>query len=273
MKKYCKIFKKCSGMGKLSFLVALIFISIAILCPLLCKYPYNIPSASSLIPPSIEHILGTDDLGIDIWSQICYGGRISITLGISTAILAGAFGSFVGIMSGYYGGLVDKFLMRFTDLILVLPQFPVMIVLAAFFGPNLKNVIIVLSIFSWVGPARIIRSKVISIRDENYIKFAKSCGASFFHILRKHILPQIFPLVSISMVKIISKAIIAESSLSFLGLGDPVSKSWGMILNHAIDFDGIYFTNYWKWWIIAPLLSIIILVLSFAFIGKEIENF
>ncbi len=142
-----------------------------------------------------------------------------------------------------------------------------------FFGPNLKNVIIVLSIFSWVGPARIIRSKVISIRDENYIKFAKSCGASFFHILRKHILPQIFPLVSISMVKIISKAIIAESSLSFLGLGDPVSKSWGMILNHAIDFDGIYFTNYWKWWITAPLFSIIILVLSFAFIGKEIENF
>ena len=265
MKKYCEIFKKCSVIGKLSFLVALVFISIAILCPLLCKYPYNIPSASSLIPPSIEHILGTDDLGIDLWSQICYGGRISITLGISTAVLAGTFGSFVGIISGYYGGLVDKFLMRFTDLMLVLPQLPVMIVLAAFFGPNSKNVIIVLSIFSWVGPA--------SIRDENYIEFAKSCGASFFHILRKHILPQIFPLVSISMVRIISKAIIAESSLSFLGLGDPVSKSWGMILNHAIDFDGIYFTNYWKWWIAAPLLSIIILVLSFAFIGKEIENF
>ncbi len=129
--------------------------------------------------------------------------------------LAGAFGSFVGMVSGYYGGLVDKFLMRFTDLMLVLPQLPVMIVLAAFFGPNLKNVIIVLSIFSWVGPARIIRSKVISIKGENYIEFAKSCGANFFHILRKHILPQIFPLVSISMVKIISKAIIAESSLSF----------------------------------------------------------
>lgn len=113
----------------------------------------------------------------------------------------------------------------------------------------------------------------MSIKDENYIKAAKSYGASFLHIFSKHILPQIFPLVSIIMVKIISKAIIVESSLSFLGLGDPVSKSWGMILNHAIDFDGIYFTDYWKWWITVPLFSIIILVLSFAFIGKEIENF
>ncbi len=97
----------------------------------------------------------------------------------------------------------------------------------------------------------------MSIKDENFIKAAKSYGASFFHILRKHILPRIFPLVSISMVKIISKAIIAESSLSFLGLGNPVSKSWGMILNHAIDFDGIYFTDYWKWWITAPLLLLL----------------
>ncbi|ACO85254.1 ABC transporter permease [Clostridium botulinum] len=273
MKKYCKIFKKCSIIGKLSLLVAFVFIIVAILCPLLCKHPYNVPSGGALNSPSMEHILGTDDLGIDLWSQICYGGRISITLGVSIALLAGTFGSFVGIISGYYGGIIDKFLMRFTDLVLVLPQLPIMIVLAAFLGPKLKNVIIVLSIFSWIEPSRVIRSKVMSIKDENYIKAAKSYGASFFHIFSKHILPQIFPLVSISMVKIISKAIIAESSLSFLGLGDPVSKSWGMILNHAIDFDGIYFTDYWKWWITAPLLSIIILVLSFAFIGKEIESF
>lgn len=136
MKKYCKIFKKCSIIGKLSFLVAFVFIIVAILCPLLCKHSYNVPSGSALNSPSMEHILGTDDLGIDLWSQICYGGRISITLGISTALLAGTFGSFVGIISGYYGGIIDKFLMRFTDLMLVLPQLPVMIVLAAFLGLN-----------------------------------------------------------------------------------------------------------------------------------------
>ncbi|NEZ46158.1 ABC transporter permease [Clostridium niameyense] len=272
MKKHLIKIKNLSSISKISFIIIIFFTFMALFCPLICKFPYSKPSGVSFNPPCSKHILGTDDLGIDLWSQICYGSRISITVGLFTALLSGLLGSFIGIVCGYYGGTIDKILMRFTDLMMVLPELPVMIVLAAFFGPSIKNVIIVLSLFSWVSPSRIIRSKVISIKNENYIKVAQSFGGNFTHILSKHILPKIIPLISISMIKIISKSIIAESSLSFLGLGDPLSKSWGMILNHAINFEGIYFTDYWKWWILSPLTCILTLVLAFAFISKELEN-
>lgn len=257
---------------KISIIVFIIFLCVCLISPLLISHPYNTPSGQALEAPSFTHILGTDDLGIDLWAQICYGARISIIVGLGTALLAGGLGSIIGIISGYYGGLIDKLIMRFTDMIIVLPELPVMIVLGAFFGPSVKNIIIVLSIFSWPAPARIIRSKIVSIKEESYVKAAKSFGGGIFHIVSKHILPQVAPLITISVVKLISKAIVAESSLSFLGLGDPLSKSWGMILNHAIDFKGIYFTDYWKWWVVSPLVCIIALVLSVAFISKEIER-
>lgn len=272
MKNIYKSIKKFSIEGKLAVIIIFLIFLMALFAPFLTEFSHTIPSGKSLEPPSLKHWLGTDDLGIDLWSQICFGTRISIIVGLGTALIAGLGGSIIGIISGYFGGKTDRFIMRFTDAVLVIPRFPMMIVLGAFFGASIKNIIIVLSLFSWTAPARIIRSKILSIKEEAYIKSAKSFGAGFWHMTLKHFLPEIFPLVMVSFIKLISKAVVAEASLSFIGLGDPTSKSWGIILHHAVNFPGIYFTDFWKWWLVTPIVAITIFVLAFAFICRDLER-
>jgi peptide/nickel transport system permease protein len=266
------IFKRFSIAGKISAFLIVLACLTAIFAPLLTKHPWNQPTGAALEPPSRAHIMGTDDLGIDLWAQICYGARNSIIVGIGTALAACLLGTFLGTLSGYYGGIPDLIITAIIDIITAIPSLPVMIVAGAFFGPSIKNIVIILSLLSWAMPARIIRSKIISIKQEMYIKVAQGYGAGFSYITAKHFLPRIFPLSVTSFIKLISKAIVSEASLSFLGLGDPTSKSWGLILNYALNFPGIYFTDYWKWWVVCPLLCIIFLVLATAIIGREFEK-
>ena len=265
-------FKKFTLVGRLSIVFVCIIIFIGVFAPYISPYPHNAPSGKSLEAPSPNHLFGTDDLGIDLLSQVFYGARLSLIIGFSTSILAGLGGAILGVMSGYYGGTTDKVIMRLTDIMIALPNLPMMILLGAFFGPSIKNIILVLVLFSWTSPARIIRSKVISIKKEAYIVMAKSYNASFLHLLKTHFLPEIMPILAITIIKTTSKAIVAEAGLSFLGLGDPTSKSWGLILNNAINFKGIYFTNYWKWWVMAPLLSIVILILAISYVSRDLES-
>lgn len=272
MKKLTEIFKRFSFWGKTSSAVLMMVILVALFSPYLSSFTSQIPSGESLEPPGSRHWLGTDDLGIDLWAQICYGARVSIIIGFGTALLAGVGGSIAGIFSGYYGGITDKILMRITDMIIVLPDLPMMIVLGAFFGPSLKNIIIVLALFSWTGPARIVRSKVLSLKQAASVTAARSYGAGFWHLTMRHFLPAILSVVLVSMIRLVSRAVVAEAGLAFLGLGDPTSKSWGLILNHAINFSGIYFTDYWKWWMISPLAAITLLVIAVAFLAREMEK-
>ena len=264
--------KRLTVLGKIGLAVVLMVLFLAVFSDWLALHPYSIPSGDALEAPGAGHWLGTDDLGIDIWAQICFGARISILVGFGTALLAGIGGSIIGIFSGYSGGLTDKLVMRVTDLIIVLPDLPMMIVLGAFFGPSIRNIIIVLALFSWTVPARIVRSKVLAVKQENYVSAATSYGAGFWHLTLRHFLPNILPLVMVSVIRLTSRAIVAEASLAFLGLGDPTSKSWGLILNHAINFKGIYFTDYWKWWVVTPITAIMLLVTAIAFISRDIER-
>lgn len=261
-----------SLLGKVALIVFISILILGVLGPQLAKYPHDLPSGKSLETPSRNHILGTDDLGIDLWAQICNGARISMIISLGVAILACGIGNFIGILSGYNGGMLDYILMRVTDMMIVLPQLPTMIVLGAFFGPSIKNIIIVLSLFSWTGIARITRSKVLTIMEQDYIKLAKGYGGSFKYIYINHIQSEILPIIALGFIKTTGKAIVTEASLSFLGLGDPTSKSWGLILNRSMDFNGIYFTDYWKWWVISPLVSIVLLVVSISLLGRELEN-
>ncbi len=272
IKNMMQIIREFSSVGKLGLGVVFMVLVVGVFSNYLTLHPYDIPSGIALAPPSQAHWLGTDDLGIDLWAQLGYGARISIIVGFGTALLAGMGGSIIGIFSGYIGGLTDKFIMRITDMMIALPDFPMMIVLGAFFGPSLKNIIIVLALFSWTVPARIVRSKILSVKQENYVTVAKSYGAGFWHLTLKHFLPNILPLVMVSVIRLVSKAIVAEAGLAFLGLGDPTSKSWGLILNHAINFRGIYFTDYWKWWVVSPIVAITFLVAAIAFISRDIEK-
>lgn len=266
------ILKRLSTAGKISVFLITLVCFMAIFAPLLTKHPWNQPTGDALEPPSKAHILGTDDLGIDLWSQICYGARNSIAVGIGTALTACLLGTALGIIAGYCGGIPDLVISAVIDVLTAIPGLPLMIAAGAFFGPSIKNIILILSILSWAMPARIIRSKIISLKQEMYIKAAQGYGAGFSYITIKHFLPRIFPLSATSFIRLISKAIVSEASLSFLGLGDPTSKSWGLILNYALNFPGIYFTDYWKWWLVYPLLCIILLVLSTAVIGREFEK-
>ena len=272
MSKIMKKISKLTITSKVCIFIIIVMILIGIFSNIISIQPYNVPSGQALEPPSKIHWLGTDDIGIDIWAQICYGARISITIGLISAVLAGVGGSIIGIFSGYFGGLLDKIIMRIIDMIIIIPNLPMMIVLGAFLGPSIKNIVVILVLFSWTTPARIVRSKILSIKQEKYILVAKSYGANFIHLTRKHFLPSIMPIMMVSVIKLISKAIVAEASMAFLGLGDPTTKSWGLILNHAIGFKGIYYTDYWKWWVISPLTAIILLVVSIAFISRELEK-
>lgn len=272
MRRLVVMWKRFSLIGKTSTVILALIILMAIFSSSLSPYSFQTPSGGSLEPPSAVHWLGTDDLGIDLWAEICYGARISIIIGFGTALLAGVGGSIAGILSGYYGGWTDRVLMRVTDMMIVLPDLPMMIVLGAFFGPSLKNIIIVLALFSWTAPARILRSKILSLKQAASITAARCYGAGFWYLTMKHFLPAIMPVVLVCMIRLVSRAVVAEAGLAFLGLGDPTSKSWGLILNHAISFPGIYFTDYWKWWMLSPMVAIVFLVLTVAFLAREAEK-
>lgn len=258
--------------GKISLLTILLILLLALLAPYIAIHSHQISSGPPLLPPGGGHPLGTGELGIDLWAQICYGSRVSLLVGLGTAFLAALGGGLVGIVAGYLGGWPDKVIIRLIDIMIVLPDFPLMIVLAAFLGPSLLNIIIVLVFFSWVFPARITRSQVLMLKQQSYVKSAETYGAGAWYLMWKHFLPEVFPLVAVNMIRLTGRAIISEAGLSFLGLGDPTSKSWGLIIHHATSFRGIYFTGFWKWWLLYPWLALMLMVISLAFVSRELER-
>lgn len=264
--------KEFSLPGKVGLVVILVVLLAAILAPYISIHPPNVSSGPPLSPPGKGHPLGTDELGVDLWAQICYGARVSLLVGFGAALLAALGGGLVGIVSGYLGGWSDKVLMRLIDMMIILPDLPVMIVLAAFLGPSVLNIVLVLALFSWIFPARIVRSQILTLKERGYIKSAETYGASVWYLMWKHFLPEVFPLVAVNMIRLSGRAIVAEAGLSFLGLGDPTSKSWGLILHHAISFKGIYYTDFWKWWLLYPWLALTIVVIALAFISRELER-
>jgi peptide/nickel transport system permease protein len=261
-----------SGGGASALVVLVAVVIIALTAPLICSNSHRTPSGPALVAPDREHWMGTDELGVDIWAQVAFGARISLVVGAGTALLAGLGGAAAGIVAGYRGGPTDQVLMRLIDVLLVLPDLPVMIVLAAFFGPSVWTIIVVLSAFSWVVTARIVRSRVLSLKERRYIKAAESYGAGVVYLMRRHFLPEVFPLVAVGMIRLAGRAIVAEAGLSFLGLGDPTSRSWGLIIHNALSFPGIYYTDFWKWWLLFPWLALTLVVTSLALLGKDLET-
>ncbi len=239
----------CSALtytGRVALLILLLLVLMALFAPYLAWHPHDQSSGPPLVPPDGGHLMGTDELGVDLWAMITYGARVSIIVGLGTALLAGLGGAALGIAAAYRGGWTDRIIMRLVDIMIVLPDLPVMIVLAAFFGPSLRNIIIVLALFAWSRPARLIRAQTLALKEQHYIKMAAHYGGGFLYQLRHHFLPELLPLIMVSMIRLAGMAIITEASLSFLGLGDPTARSWGLIINHAINFSGIYFTPFWK---------------------------
>ncbi|MDD6796087.1 MAG: ABC transporter permease [Clostridiaceae bacterium] len=228
-------------------------------------------SDTSLSPPSLTHLLGTDDLGNDIYAQISIGFFRSMFIGIVTAVAATLIGGFLGIISAYKGGTLEKLVKFLINVFLSVPQLPIMIVIGAFWGQSTWNVIFIIACFSWANIAKQLYAKVLSIKNKEYVKLAKSYGGNMFYVIYKHLSREIIPLLITNGFSVIGRSIVQESSLAYLGLSDPVAKSWGLMIAKATAFQGIYFSDYWKWWLVAPIFSLILSVVSLRLISRTLE--
>lgn len=242
----------------------------AILAPILAPYDPTERVGRPFQVPSMAHILGTNDIGQDILSELIWGTRISLLVGTLAALIAIIIGTTVGLLAGYSLRL-GMVLMRIVDIILVLPFLPLLILLAAYLGRSLPNTILVIGLLSWAGTARVIRSQVLTCVKYDYLLAAQAVGARHGHILLRHLLPQVLLLAMGQFVEATSAAILLEASLSFLGLGDPLQKSWGAILYWA-QVRGAFLTPAWLWWVLPPGLMIVAAALGFALVGFALEQ-
>lgn len=243
----------------------------AVFAPLISPFDPAIPSGAPFERPSATHLLGTNDIGQDIASEIVWGTRVSLTIGVLAALVATVLGAAVGIASGYFRGLTDTVLMRLVDIILSLPFLPLMILLAAFLGPSMFTIILVVGLVVWARPSRIIRSQVLSLAGREYITAARGIGAGHLRILFRHLVPGVAALMIVEFVQAAAGAILIESSLSFLGLGDPIQKSWGSILYYA-QARSAFLSGAWVWWVIPPGIAITATVMGFALIAFSLER-
>ena len=222
------------------------------------------------LPPSASHWLGTNDLGQDILSELIHGSRVSLLVGLGAAVLATAIGLCVGLFAGYYKGATDEILMGGTDVFLMVPRIPLIILLAAFLKPSFWIIALVIGFLWWTSTARVVRSKSLQVSEMNFVLSSKCLGFSDVHIIFTDILPNIIQIVIPKFMLTVAAAMITEASLSFLGLGDPSMKSWGMMINFAFTKGGL--TNAMWWWFIPPGLCITLFVYSVVLLGYSFEE-
>lgn len=245
--------------------------AVAALAPWLAPYDPRARVGRPFHPPGGAHLLGTNDIGQDLLSELIFGARVSLLVGVAAASAALLIGGAVGVLAGYYPKRLGELLMRGVDAVLILPFLPLLIVLAAYLGRSLLNTILVIGALIWAAPARIIRSQVLSLRSREYVLAARSMGAPDRWIIFRHVLPRAALLAAGTFVRAVAGAILLEASLSFLGLGDPIQKSWGSILFWA-QARGAFLTPAWKWWVLPPGLLIMAASLGFALIAFSLEE-
>ena len=219
--------------------------------------------------PSEFGPLGTDNLGRPVWDQLVFGARVSLLIGVAATLIAIVIGTLVGVAAGYTGGWIDRLLFRLSEWFLVIPFLPLAIVLAAILGPSLRNIIFVIGITSWAGVAILIRAQVLTLKQRLYVERSRALGASGRHVMGRHILPGVMPLVLANTTLTVPIAILSETTLSFLGLGDPTQISWGTMLEDAFTAGALSLEAWWYY--IPPGLAVLVVVLAFTFIGRAIE--
>jgi peptide/nickel transport system permease protein len=223
-----------------------------------------------LEPPSSEFWLGTDDKGRSVLTLLIWGARISLFVGLTATLISMVIGTLIGLMAGYFEGWPGALLFRLTEWFLVIPFLPLAIVMATVLGRSLVNIVIVIGVTSWPGTALLIRSQTLTIRERPYLERARVLGAGSAHQIRRHILPNVMPMVFANTTLTVAIAILTETTLSFLGLGDPTRVSWGSMLDQAFSVGAIT-TGAW-WFIVPPGVCVVLVVLSFTLVGQALEE-
>ncbi|WP_051276409.1 ABC transporter permease [Desulfovirgula thermocuniculi] len=249
-----------------------LMVFLGVWAPWLAPYDPDATGGPPLSPPTAQHWLGTNALGQDVYSQLLFSCRTSLLVGLSVGTGATLLGFVVGAAAGYYPRVLGVVLMRLVDVLMTVPRLPLIVLLAVFLGPSLFNVILVLIFLSWPGIARTIRSYVLSLRERDYLKFVRFAGGGFIYVLRRHLLAELLPLLIAKVVSTASYGIAAEAGLSFLGLGDPTTKSWGMMIRGALNYPGILWTPAWTWWFLPPAVAVSLAILGFTLTGYALEE-
>ncbi len=266
-------FKK-NGSGLIGLGMLVIILIMAIFAPIIA--PYNSSSTSSAglsdvyNPPSAEHWFGTDDAGQDVFSNFIFGARVSLTVGFFAAFISIIIGGIFGLVAGFFGGRWENFIMRITDIMLVIPDLPLMVVIVALTKPSLLNIIFVIGLLGWTTTARVVRSQTLAVKSRKFVLRARAIGAGKGHIVIHHILPLVMPILVVQAVLVVSLAILNESALSFIGLGDPTALSWGQMLNYAFG-RGAMSTGAW-WALVVPGFGIVWVVLGLTLLGQGLEK-
>ena len=251
-----------------SAIIALLFV-VAVLAPVIAPYDPNlIDTGHILSAPSAGHLLGTDELGRDVFTRMLYSTRISLLVGFVAVGLATVIGVFVGAVSGYYGGWLDSVLMRFVDIMLCFPTIFLILAVIALLEPSIWNIMIIIGITGWMGVSRLVRAEFLTLKERDFVVASKASGAKDLRIIFRHVLPNAMAPVMVSAVLGVGGAILIESSLSFLGLGvQPPDPSWGNMLTAGKDNIEI------AWWLsLYPGLAILVTVLGYNLLGEGMQD-
>jgi len=273
---------RANWQGMLGLGILVVFVLMALLAPFLIDHALLDPNAQvkdasghlllAFHPPtgSYYNWFGTDQVGQSVLAQFIWSARISLTVGLLAAIMSTVVGAGIGIAAGFYGGWQAEVWMRLTDFFLVLPWLPLAMILAMMLGPSYVTIILVIGITSWPGTARVVRSDVLRVRELQFIERARAIGSKNGHIMTKHVLPNVMPLIFANLVLVVAIAILSETTLSFLGLGDPLNFSYGTMLQYAWT-SGAAGLPAW-WYLLPPGIAIILVVLAFTFIGTAYDE-
>jgi peptide/nickel transport system permease protein len=250
--------------------VLLLFALLALAAPLIATDPSTVDLDNIKRPPTLQHPLGTDSAGRDVWARIVNGARVSMSVGVVAVSIATLIGTVIGLSAGYLSGAADNVLMRFTELVQTFPLFFAVVILVALVGPNIFNVMAVIGLISWPGLARLVRGQVLSIRQQQYVEAAQAMGARGRRIVGLHVLPAVLPYLAVYGALALAQAILTEAALSFLGLGVQMPiPSWGGMMNSAQSLT-VLETQPWLW--IPPGLAIATTVLCANFLGDALRD-
>jgi len=257
-----------TGHGRFGLALLLLMALTALCAPLLAGYDPTSQSPSALQAPSLGHLFGTNHVGQDIWSQLVYGARTSLVVGLLVAFLSTLLSAIIGASAAMLGRLYDSVVMRIVDALIVIPVIIVLILVAAYLRPSLWLLIVLLALLGWQGGARIVRSQALSLKERMHVSAARCFGANRLYLMSRHILPDLSPILLVDFIYSMRRAVFMEAGLAFLGIADPNTVSWGMMMREALDF---CYLNVWVWWLLPAGIALSLTIVSITLIGHALE--
>lgn len=249
----------------LGSIIIIFFVVVAIFAPVIAPYDPTVTTALTYAKPSAEHLLGTNDVGQDIFSELIYGTRISMSIGVFAAATVTIIGTLLALLSAWYGGIVDKAVTALTNLAMAVPGLALTTLLVCYLSPGMLSIIIAISITAWTGTTRVLRSRILALTEEPFVKIEKAIGQKDIVIMVKHLVPNLKDIILSRGAMAVSGAMMTEASLSFLGLGAFAEKSWGAVLHFAFFRNGVVRGLYW--WYLPPIICTSLAVLGFMLVG------